>query len=158
MSPELDDLTINVSRLDPKRIIATWDWLVGDIQKILLISKIGDLFFEGKDNQAYWLACDTGKLTNVADSITNFEQLLSDAAHVDDWFLPNLVNQLLNANITLGSDQVYSYYSLPVLGGDYSAENMRAANVYIHFEFTGLIFHQIKDLPNETKVKITITD
>jgi hypothetical protein len=91
MSLQLDNLTIKISDLTQIDILHAWGWLFNDVKELLLISKFGDIFFTGQDNVVYWLATDTGTLTQVANSISEFEHLLKHEDFVDEWFLPTFV-------------------------------------------------------------------
>ena len=56
--------------------------------------------------------------------------------------------------MTLKGNEVYSYKKLPVIGGEYSVDNMEPTDMSVHFAFSGQICEQIKDLPDGTKVNI----
>jgi hypothetical protein len=154
----LDDLTIKLNEINIADILSSWSWLVRDLDELLLISKLGDLFFENKDGVVYWLATDSCELTKVADSKQEFYSFLNDDEKIDNWFLPQLLKELEQAGILLNYNQVYSYKKMPVLGGEYSIDNIDPLDIKIHFDLTGIIGEQIKDLPNGTKIKIKITD
>ncbi|MDB5149044.1 MAG: hypothetical protein JWQ57_3064 [Mucilaginibacter sp.] len=154
----LDDLTIKLTGINIADILSSWTWLIKDWDEVLLISKLGDLFFKAKDGGVYWLATDSCELTKVGDSKQEFYSFLNDDEKIDNWFLPQLLKQLVQAGIQLNYNQVYSYKKMPVLGGEYSVDNIEPLDLKIHFELTGIIGEQIKDLPNGTKIKIKITD
>lgn len=155
---ELDDLTVNISKIDTDKIKECWTWLLKKPNKILLVSKIGDMFLEEGDGAVYWLAADSGELSKIAQDITEFELLLNDDENIDNWFLPKLIELLNNNGIVLNSGQVYHYKKLPVLGGEYVVDNIESVDIYIHFVLTGEMHRQIQELPKGTKVTITITE
>ena len=121
---------------------------------VTAISALGDIFLLGNDGAVYWLQTDAGDLTKVADSLEQYEQFLSDEEKVDNWFLPLLVEKLLAAGKTLKENEVYSYKKLPVIGGEYSVENIEPTDMSVHFAFSGQICEQIANLPDGTKVNI----
>jgi Domain of unknown function (DUF1851) len=45
---------------------------------------------------------------------------------------------------------------MPMLGGEYSVENIEPVDISVHFALAGQICEQIKDLPDGTKVRIKI--
>ena len=126
------------------------------MNEVVLISSMGDIFLSGKDNAIYWLQTDVGALTKVADNLKIFEVLLKDEDNIDNWFLPLLVEKLVIAGKILGESEVYSFKRLPVLGGDYSIENIDAIAMSVHFSFMGCICEQIKDLPDGTHVTVRV--
>jgi hypothetical protein len=154
----LDDLIINISNINQSELIENWLWLIPDFKQILLISKMGDMFLSANNGHVYWLATDDGSLTKIADSKAEFEQMLTDEANIDNWFLPSLVGKLLVANKYLGKNEVYSFKKLPIIGGEYSVDNIDPVNISVHFTLTGIIHEQIKDLPDGTKVQIKAVD
>ncbi len=126
------------------------------MNEVVLISSMGDIFLSGKDDAIYWLQTNDGTLSKVADNLKIFEVLLKDEDNIDNWFLPLLIEKLVVAGKILGENEVYSFKKLPVLGGDYSIENIDPTNMSVHFTFTGCICEQIKDLPDGTHVKIKV--
>ncbi len=136
----------------------SWKWLDIDIKEVLFISKMGDMFVEGNNGMVYWLATDIGTLNMVANSRKEFEALLKDEDNINNWFLPSLIERLIVAGKVLGRDQVYSFKKIPVIGGEYSVDNLEPIDLNVHFALTGQICEQIKDLPDGTSVKIKIVD
>jgi hypothetical protein len=154
----LDDLTINISNINPSGLIENWLWLIPDFKQILLISKMGDMFLSANNCHVYWPATDDGSLTKIADSKAGFEQMSTDEVNIDNWFLPSLVVKLLAANKHLEKNEVYSFKKLPIIGGEYSVDNIEPTDISVHFTLTGIIHEQIKDLPDGAKVQIKPID
>ena len=153
---KLADLVINSQDIDLEDIYSCWQWRLQGPKGLVLISKLGDIMFlVGMDDCIYWLQTDSGDLTKVADNREHFEQLLQEDENLDQWFLPALLDKLHIAGKSLGKNQVYSYKKMPVIGGEYSIENMDPVDISVHFAFSGQICEQIQNLPDGTKVKIT---
>ncbi|MBN9386313.1 MAG: DUF1851 domain-containing protein [Chitinophagaceae bacterium] len=155
MNYTLQDLTIDFQDIDLEDICSCWQWRLSTLKNLVLISKMGDMFLLGKDDGVYWLQTDSGELTKIAQSLDHFEQLLADEANIDNWFLPLLLEDLIVAGKVLKENEVYSYRKLPVIGGEYSIDNIDPVDVSVHFAFSGQICEQIQNLPDGTKVKIT---
>lgn len=156
MTLTLNELTKNLEYVDQSEIISSWQWLIPDVKKIIILSCLGDLFVIGKDDAIYWIATDTGTVTKVATDSEHFTKLLTDENNIDNWFLPQLIDDLINSGKILMENEVYSYKNLPVLGGGYSVDNIDPTDMSVNFAFTGQIFEQIKNLPDGTKVNITL--
>lgn len=154
MTLTLQELTKDIKNVDIDDILSCWQWRLGDIKAVVIISLLGDLFLLGQDNAVYWLQTDSGDLTKIADSPEQYQQFLTDEDKVNDWFLPVLVEQLITAGKTLKDNEVYSYKKLPVIGGEYTIDNIEPTDMSIHFAFSGQICEQIKDLPDGTKINI----
>lgn len=152
----LNELTKDLTNVDVEDILSCWQWQVAEMERVVVMSCLGDLFLVGKDKAVYWLQTDTGDLTKVTENLQEFELCLNDENKIDNWFLPLLVEKLIAAGITLKDNQVYSYKKIPVIGGDYSVENIEPTDMSVHFAFSGQICEQIKDLPDGTHVNIKL--
>lgn len=154
MTLTLEQLTKDITNVDIEDILSYWQWRIADMKTVVTISCIGDIFLLGHDDNIYWLQTDTGDLTKIANSLEQYQQLFSDEENIGNWFLPLLVDKLVTAGKTLKENEVYSYKKLPVIGGEYSVDNINPTDMGVHFAFSGQICEQIKDLPNGTKVNI----
>lgn len=150
MNPQLDDLTVKIP-VDVNNMLEDWRWCLNDIKQVLLISKMGDVFCVKNDGGVYWLATDHGALSKIADDVKSFEELLNNDDNIDNWFLPLLVEELAIAGQLLDKDQVYSFKKLPVIGGEYTVDNIEPTDISIHFAVTGQICEKIRNLPDGTK-------
>jgi hypothetical protein len=156
MTLTVNQLTKDISSVDVEDILSCWTWKTADMKAVAAISVLGDLFLVGNDDAVYWLQTDGGELTKIAEDLQQFEQYLTNDEKIDNWFLPLLVEQLITAGKTLKENEVYSFKKLPVIGGEYSVENIEATDMSVHFAFTGQISEQIQNLPDGTKVNIKI--
>jgi hypothetical protein len=154
---ELKNLTKNIDNINTKDILSCWQWCTPEIKEIIMISCLGDLFVKGVDDAIYWIATDTGSVSKIADNLQHFKLLLNDENKIDMWLLPQLIEKLRIAGKILKENDVYSYKELPVIGGEYSVNNIEPTDMSVHFAFSGQICEQIKDLPDGTKVKINFT-
>jgi hypothetical protein len=154
MRPTFQQLTKDLTKIDLTDILECWQWKIADMKAVVTITAMGDIFLLGHDDAIYWLQTDNGDLTKVANTIEQFQELLTAEETYENWFLPLLIAKLLASDKKLKEDEVYSYKQLPVIGGEYSVDNMEPTNMSVHFAYTGQICEQIKDLPDGTKVKI----
>ncbi|WP_242133009.1 T6SS immunity protein Tdi1 domain-containing protein [Aestuariivivens marinum] len=148
------DLKVEFNHIDETRLIESWDWLIGTDKTPILMTSIGDLFLTDKNGNCYWLNVGEGILDKVADSIDEFNLKLKDNELVDEWFLIGLVEKLKEKGLELTDKHLYGYKKLPVLGGEYEPDNFELTDIEVHFELSGQIHKQIKDLPDGTKVNI----
>ena len=156
MTLTLKELTKDISNVDLEDILSCWQWRIADMKAVCMMSCLGDLFLIGKDDAVYWLQTDCGNLNKVSDDLQQFEQYLHNEDKIDNWFLPLLIEKLLTAGKLLEENQVYSYKKIPVIGGEYSIDNMEPIKMSVHFALSGQICEQIKDLPDGTKVIINV--
>ena len=156
MSLEFKQLIKDTNKIDLEDICSSWQWCLSDQKTILFVSCVGDMFLVGNDDTVNWLDTSVGQIKKVADSLKQFEQLLNDDENIDNWFLTTLVEQLVDNGKTLKENEVYSFKKLPVLGGEYSIDNLEVTDISVHFGLTGSIAEQIKDLPDGTKVNFKV--
>ena len=146
------ELKIDLSKINLKNLLESWEWLIGNDKKIILISTIGDAFLEDSNGICYWLNVGEGIFEKVAENITEFETKLTNNEIVEDWFLVELVAELKKSGIELTENNIYSYKTFPILGGEYLPENFEITDIEVHFEISGQIYKQVKDLPVRTKI------
>jgi hypothetical protein len=150
------EVTKDIENLDQDDILSCWRWRVPMVKSIIMVSCLGDLFLIGEDNAVYWLKTDCGDLIKAAETLDEFLEFLNDEEKVDNWFLPELINELIEAGKIIKENEVYSYKILPVIGGEYNVDNIEPTDISVHFAMSGQICEQIKDLPDGTKVRIKV--
>ena len=155
MTLKLSELVKDKSKIDLQDICSDWTWLISEQKNVLLVTVFGDMFLVGPDDEINWLDTGTGKFTRVADSVKHFEELLKDKAKFNDWFMTNIYIDLQKKNVQLKDNQVYGYKKMPVLGGEYSADNIEPTDISVHFSITGQVCKKTKDLPDGTKVNVS---
>jgi hypothetical protein len=158
MKRNLDDLIVKFDKDTSEKLTKNWTWLIGTDKKVLLVSTIGDMFLADNNNRVYWLDVGGGEFNLVADTIEDFETRLKDIEQVNEWFMIDLTTELKNSEKKLKDGQLYSYYKLPIIGGNYTVDNFAPLSIEEHFGYLGDLHKQIKDLPDGTKVEIKIVD
>jgi len=158
MKRNLDDLIVKFDKDASEKLTGNWTWLIGTGKEVLLVSTIGDMFLTDDNKRVYWLDVGSGEFKLVANTIEDFEEKLKNVEQVNEWFMIDLATELRHSGNKLKDGQLYSYKKLPIIGGDYTAENFAPLEIVEHFGYTGDIHEQIKDLPNGTEVEIKIVD
>lgn len=152
MPLKLSDLVKDTANIDLHDICSAWTWLIGEPKKVLLVTVFGDLFLVGQQNEINWLDCGSGTLTRVADSVNEFQSELQNSENFENWFLTPLYMELNKRAVFLKNNEIYGFKKMPVLGGDYVAENVEPTDISVHFALTGQICEQIRNLPPGTKI------
>lgn len=153
-----DDLIVPLDGVDLGAMLEFWRWLVPASLRPWFVTALGDLFLRGEDGVVWWLDTGSARLTPVARDEKHFEELLADPDNGLLWLGEKLVDRLREAGLTLGPGECYSYWTPPVLGGEYAPHNFRVYDVVTHFRVWGPIHEKLKDLPNGTKVKFVIEE
>jgi hypothetical protein len=77
-------------------LATSWQWRLPNGFTPVLFSILGDMFFQEATGEVYWLNTGTGEITLVAKSVAHFHELL-ESKEANNWFMPNLVEQLHDA-------------------------------------------------------------
>ena len=156
MTPPINDLLRDVTKIDQEDLLSAWRWRLPEPMDIVMISNLGDLFLQDSAGSIYWLQTDGGNLEKVAGSADEFMQLFNDEEVLDNWLLPTLIEKFLAIGMTLKDNEVYSPKKMAVLGGSYDVDNFAPTDMSVHFQITGVISEQIKDLPDGTPINIKV--
>lgn len=134
----------------------SWSWLLPSGIRTVMVSTLGDVFFQAEGAAVFWLNTGTGEVENVAASRDEFIELLqTDKA--TEWFMPHLIEQLMSAGKVLKPDQCYTYVTLPIFKeGKYEVANLNPVAAREHFALTGRIHKEVKGLPDGAAVTIDL--
>lgn len=147
---------IPLDDIDLSGILKTWIWLTGEDKTVIALTKSGDALLKDNDNKLHFLNTSVGELTMICENYLDFGAGKLDNDAYEEILLQNLVDELEKSGKVLKPKQVYAFYKLPLIGGDYNKENVYALDVYEHYSLTGEMHFQLKDLPDGTKVKFKV--
>ena len=147
-----NELTVNFQKHGADDLLRDWRWLLGDSMHLLLVSSIGDMFLADAEGRVFWLDTGAGQLREIAGSEKEFKQLMQQQENADQWFIPQLVGDLMARGIRLAPGQCYSYKKPPILGGEIEPGNFEPTDLSVHFSVLGQIHRKVKDLPPGTKI------
>ena len=136
----------------------SWAWMLPTPFELVMASALGDVFFQQGTSDVYWLNTGTAEISHVATSRDEFQDLLR-TEKTDEWFMPHLIKQLMDAGKVLKPDYCYTYVALPIFTeGKYEVANLNPVPSKEHFGLTGDIHRQIEDPPDGAKVKYNCHD
>lgn len=147
-----NELTVSPDGVDLDGLISEWRWLTDETFQPVVISALGDLFLRHDDGRIFWLSAGWGQLTEVAASAEEFMRLMVRPENADEWFVPNLVGDILTEGQRLGPGECFGYKVPPVLGGKVEPDNFEPTDLQVHFGILGQIHRQVKDLPPGTPI------
>src|SRR3990172_11737994 len=96
-----NELTVSQDGVDFDDLLSDWRWLVGEEYHAIVISSLGDLFLRHDDGRIFWLNTGWGQLTEVAKNADDFKRLMVQPKNAEEWFIPNLIGDLLSSGKTL---------------------------------------------------------
>ncbi|WP_056102728.1 T6SS immunity protein Tdi1 domain-containing protein [Lysobacter sp. Root667] len=134
---------------------SSWGWFVPDEMMAFMAATSGDLFFEAADGAVHWLDTGRGELSRVAASRDEFLAAMR-ADGGNEWLMTPVVEELLGAGAVVGDGQCFGYKVLPILGGDYTADNMVPMSAVAWYGSSGWYHQQLHDLPDGTHVRLSV--
>lgn len=153
-----NELTVAFDPTICDALLDEWRWLVGEEVELVVVSALGDLFLKDAEGHILWLDVGAARLTQVAESGDEFKRLMQQATHVDEWFVPQLIGDLIVSGKRLAPGQCYSYKVPPMLSGKMELDNFEPTGLRVHCSMFAQIGRQIRDLPEGTKIdRITTT-
>ena len=154
--PDWSEVTFTASATTVRAWRRHWHWQLGEHCEPLLFSALGDVFFQVPAGAVWWLCTSTGTLEQVADSVEAFERRIdSDAAN--EWFLPGLIDVLIEQGKRLGPDECYTFSIFPgFTGGEFRAENLYPISASTHFSRSGDLHFRHRSLKHGAPVQLVL--
>ena len=146
--------------VDDKKIITavrdSWSWSGIDPVEIIARNEFANLILKDADDR-YWRLCPEDLYCDVvAQNDAEFDQLFKDEEFLEDWHMHVLVRLAKQEIGTLAEGQKYCFITPGVLGGEYAVSNIKTAPITEIIGMSGDIAKQIKDLPDGTKIRLTV--
>lgn len=139
-----NELTVGFGAIKSDALLADWRWLIGDAVQLVLVSALGDLFLRDSEGHILWLDAGAARLTPVAESAEEFKRLMQLMEHVDEWFVPQLIGDLIATGKKLAAGQCYSYKVPPMLGGKMELGNFEPTDLLVHCSILGQVGRRIQ--------------
>jgi hypothetical protein len=147
-----NELTVGFDPDKSDALLSDWRWLVGDDVQLVVVSSLGDLFLIDAQGHILWLDVGAARLTQVAESPEEFKRLMQQTEHANEWFVPQLIGDLIISGKRLAAGQCYSYKVPPMLSGKMELENFEPADLLVHCSMFGQIGRQTQHLPGGTTI------
>jgi hypothetical protein len=150
------DYLIDCSAVDWIKLTETWRWRLPRSFTAWLMNRFGDLYLKTDDGKIHVLRLDDGSLSCLADSSDEFCEKIDDGEIANDWLMIPLVDRLVAAGKLLGPNECYAFVQFPLIGGDYTADNVQVRTIAFQYAALVPIFEQMADLPDGTKVEFKL--
>lgn len=154
---KIADYLIDTEGLELQSLLKPWSWLVSGTWTLWFMNRFGDLFMY-QDGPVYRLSLDDGSFSALANSKKDFGVQLDQGNNANDWLLIPLVDDLVVAGKVLDEGECYGFVQLPILGGDYTVENVAVRKIKFQYAALGQIFEKLENLPDGTRVSFEITE
>lgn len=158
MHQAIEHYLIDQTGIDWEKALLGWSWLVPPKFTLWLVNQLADLFLVFPDGTVHMLDVGTGTLTRVAENREDFNVRIDDEDNANDWLAIPLVDKLVAAGIRLQPGECYGFKKLPILGGDYTVENLAPLSVWDYLGAYGSIHEQLRDSPDGTEVVLKVVN
>ena len=147
-----NELTVGFDPDKSDALLSDWRWLVGDDVQVVVVSALGDLFLRDGEGRILWLDVGAARVTQAAESADECKRLMQQPDHADEWFVPQLIGDLIVSGKQLADGQCYSYKVPPMLSGKMELSNFEPTDLLVHCSMFGQIGRQTRNLPEGTKI------
>ena len=135
-------------------ILQDWSWLIGVDKEVVAMSVFGDAFLTDVNGLIFWLDTGNGCLEKVSNNFGELLDYLDTDKGKNDLLLDWLQAELASHGLQLRNDEIFSYKKLPIIGGKYEVDNFVRLSICEHFSVTASLHFQLKDLPDDTIVRL----
>lgn len=146
-----------IDHLDVDRLLAEWRWLCSDAVRLVARNDFGDLFLQNAAGRVQWLDVAGGKLTEVADSVSHFRQLLRDSENREKWLAETDARMAAERGLKPSVNQCIGFATPLIFAESGYADNAYVADLYDHVGFLGDLHRQVSALPDGAKVKLRVS-
>ncbi len=155
---DVNDYLIDISELNWDNLLSEWTWLLDDDVEFQpwMMNRFGDLFWVDGEGVVNLLNVTDGTIEAVSETEAAFLDLLEDEDTAFEWFMVDLVDELLEQEMQLRDGECYGFKVLPVLGGEFEPGNVYVSGLEKYWSFCGDVHRQINDLPDGAEIKIDI--
>jgi hypothetical protein len=152
----VEDYLIDQSGKDWPELLSVWAPPLPLSFTLWLVNRFGDLFVVLDDESVHMLDVGTCVLARLANDRTNFAKMIDLGNNANNWLMIPIVDRCVAAGMVLRPDQCYGYKIPPVLGGQYTVENIAPQDLSVYYSFMSDICRQTRDLPDGAKVKLVL--
>jgi len=133
-----------------------WNWKGFKAIKIIQTNDFGNVIFETETNE-FWRICpEEISCEKVAINKAEYEKLKLDLDFIEDWEMSNMNNLAKEKFGEVNNYEKYCFKLPPILGGEYSLDNLGKINFSKMITLSGEIGFQIKDLKDGEKIKVDV--
>lgn len=139
------DLILPEDAVDEQAVLEAWSFIMDKpMEGIVLASAFGDCFFQGQDEAIYFLDMTEGTFQKVLDKADDLEEALKNPDLLNEWFMPDILAELLATMPMRNRMSSYSTKLLPALGGKYEQGNYQLSSHKEHSQKCADFFRKHK--------------
>ena len=136
--------------------LSCWSSILPTPVRVLQTNLFGDAFVLVRDGTVHMLERACHSAQRIALSEEEFWREIEDDAR--GWQLRRLADRCRLSGKILADGECYAFATLPVLGGEYTVQNIQITQWREWFAYTSDMFQQIKDFPDGTTVRLIVVE
>lgn len=135
---------------------AEWSWIVPTVRAVMEVSSMGNVL-PADDHECYWRICPEELSAEiVARTAAELEYVFADPEAKADWQMSGMVDEMVDIYGELQIGECFGLVIPGVLGGEYSAQNIRRRCLYDYLRFTGDVARQTHKLKDGDKIQFQL--
>lgn len=132
----------------------SWGWSGINPTEIVAENEFGNLIIKDADDK-FWRLCPEDVYCEVvAESISDYNELINDVEFLNDWNMTVMVSEATERLGPLKAGYKYCLAIPGILDGEYTGNNIKTAPFAEIIRMSGDLGKQIKDLPDGAEVKL----
>jgi hypothetical protein len=152
----VQDYLIDQDGKDWPELLSGWTPPLPESFTIWFVNRFADLAVVFEDRSVHLLDVNIGTVKRIAADREEFIRKIDLDDNANNWLMIPLVDSCVSAGMVLHEDQCYAFKLPPILGGEYSVENIVPTNLSINYLFMADVCRQTRDLPDGTKISTVI--
>ena len=154
----VNDYLLDQSAVDWPKALAPWSWLLPSELTLWLVNRFSDLFVVLEDGSIHMLDAGGGTFVKIAEDRNDFCVKIDEENRANEWLMIPLVDEMVAAGVTLRVGECYGFKLSPVLGGQYTRDNIAVFPVWDYLGANGSIHEQIREVPDGAKVILEVAN
>lgn len=145
-----------VDSLEVERLLSDWRWLCPSQVTLLARNVFGELFLQDEAGAVFWLNTTTGELSKVSNSKSQFLEMVQTSEKRREWFVEQEAKAYAQRGLIPSSSQCIGFGVPAVFAEGGTPDTAYIADIYEHVSFLGDLHRQIANLPDGSKVKLSV--
>ena len=145
-------LTIPLESFKVERALLSWQWLCPKDHTPLSLTAFGDWVLKAPNGNIMFLDTLEGRITKIAESVSEFEKLKETPENRDKWFMEGFLLGLSKRGVALKTGECFGFEKPPILGGKIEVNNIKPFFISVYQTVTGQLHEQLSKRPEGSKI------
>jgi hypothetical protein len=153
---DVNDYLIDHDGKDWGDLLSGWADLLPPSLTVWLVNRFGDVIAVHDDGSVHMLDVGAGTFERIANDRDHFADQIDKNGNADNWLVVRLVDQCVSAGLVLAHNRCYCCKVPPLLGGQYTLENVATISLAEHYSILSDIWRQTQGLPDGTRIRVVV--